>query len=294
MSKSLVMAVVSVFLITACSSIPSYRQFVTSHKAAISRSNGVCLQLQDQAEAFIPAAAENQLNPEEIRLLNWNIYKGQEPGWQDDLMTFAGSSDILLLQEASFGTELEKILLSSDHYINVNSAFIYRGLETGVLTASKAKPLTSCGLREKEPLLSLPKTGIISRYQIAGLKESLLIANIHGINITLGITAYKRQFEKLYQLLADHQGPMIIAGDFNNWTRGRKTVIEVLTKDLGLTLLGFEDDQRTRFFGDPVDHFLYRGVQPVYQTSYKVASSDHNPIAVSFRITSSSLANKHQ
>ena len=248
------------------------------------RSNGSCT---ETALAYSDAGITTQgaeLSPDSIAILDWNIHKGKDKGWEKDFLRLAREKDLLLLQEAPLNDELQELLQQKNLYWNLNSAFRYRGVETGVLVASAIEPLGSCGMRFTEPLIGLPKTILINTYAISGSTDELLVATVHGINITLGIGAYKAQFQALADVLKKHNGPLIIAGDFNNWSDKRTAVVDFLVDYLSLSVLPFEDEGRTKFFGDPVDHFLYRGMEPVAHMVHPVTSSDHNPISVTFRL----------
>lgn len=266
----------------SCSSVPKQEQFVTSAKsAAFIRTTGEC----PSGENVLPLRTnQTGLNPEHISLFNWNIYKRKKPGLLEDLARLSGETDIMLLQEVSFDTGLRDVLQGLHPYWDFNSAFTYKGIETGVLIASTIKPLESCGQRHIEPVIGLPKTTVITSYPVNGTSQKLVVANIHAINITLGTTAIKKQFDELHKFVQDHNGPLILAGDFNNWNDSRTEIIEHIATELSLSTLQFKDGGRTKFFGRPVDHILYRGLIPVEQTAHQVDSSDHNPISVVFRL----------
>jgi len=275
----------SVFFSFGCTLVPSGDQFVSAgHRFSPARSNGSCSE-----EFFSNTISDKKvilegLSPNYISMLNWNIYKGNSSGWRDDFASYSRSKDIILLQEAPLNEEMLNILNRSRLFWNFNSAFKYQGTEFGVMTASSTQPLGSCGTRQDEPLIGLPKTIIISSYAIANFPKKLLVANIHGINITLGTGAYREQIESLHNILQHHDGPIILAGDFNNWTAERKKIIDNLIGELSLTMLPFENENRTIIFGDPVDHILYRGLKPLSHYVHHVNSSDHNPITVAFRL----------
>ncbi len=180
---------------------------------------------------------------------------------------------------------MQEILQQQSLFWNLNSAFKYRGLETGVLVASTVQPLGSCGLRHSEPIIGVPKTILISKYMITRSIDKLIVANIHGINISLGIGAYQKQLDGLQNILEKHDGPLILAGDFNNWSKGRTKIMTDFAKKLSLHILPIEGERRSTFFGDPVDHILYRGLKPLGYEVYPVTTSDHNPISVTFRLT---------
>ena len=135
----------------------------------------------------------SELDPERISLLNWNIYKGKRDDWATDFERYSRKHDILTIQEAHLDDELEYLLEAEHQNWALNIAFDYQDRATGVMTASAVKPVALCGQRTKEPWIRAPKTSLISYYPLAGVDEDLLVANIHGINFTLGAKAYKRQ-----------------------------------------------------------------------------------------------------
>ena len=53
---------------------------------------------------------QHALNPNTIRMLNWNIAKGRLAGWAMDLKKYAHHADLLLIQEASLEHKLPQLL----------------------------------------------------------------------------------------------------------------------------------------------------------------------------------------
>jgi len=272
--------------LTGCARIPIESQFVSVQSGFQEvRKTGVCDEESFRQDGGVTEIAQNGLSADRIPIFNWNIYKGQEKGWQEDLLKFGGESDLILLQEALLNPLFETFFKAHRFNWNFNSAFRYKGFESGVLLASRVVPLQSCGLRRSEPIIRIPKTIVVSSFAIKDSTKQLLVANVHGINFTLGTSAYKKQLEKLREVLEVHTGPILLAGDFNDWGEKRSLIVARLAEALSLTVLPFEqDDGRTRFFGDPVDHILYRGLEPVQFDVHSVTSSDHNPISVAFRL----------
>lgn len=225
------------------------------------------------------------LNPHQITLLNWNIYKGQRRDWAVDLQRFSQHYDLVTIQEAHLSDELQQLLYGNQHHWVMNTAFTLRQRGTGVMTASAVRPVVSTGLRFREPLLRLPKTILITHYPLAGMGEQLLVANIHAINFTLGTRGYAQQLARLAELLAAHQGPLILAGDFNSWSRARMEVVDAMVAKLGLDAAGRDHPHKSRLFGNPIDHVYFRGLQLVEQRVWPVGSSDHNPMQVHFRVS---------
>jgi endonuclease/exonuclease/phosphatase (EEP) superfamily protein YafD len=224
------------------------------------------------------------LNPERISVLNWNIYKGQRENWAEDFKRYSYKHDVILIQEAYLRNELKSILQDAHQHWVLNAAFDYEDSVTGVMTASIVKPLSLCGQHATEPLIRFPKTSLVSYYPIAGMKENLLVANIHGINFTLGVDAYQEQLDNLYKLMKQHSGPIVFAGDFNTWSVERMQIVRAIADSLSLESLDYTNHNRTSMFGNALDHVFYRGLEPVEHDTWQVTSSDHNPTRVSFRV----------
>lgn len=226
------------------------------------------------------------LNPDSFTFLNWNIYKGNGNDWQNDLTAFAQSHDLMTIQEALLDEELTNLLEMHDHNWVMNTAFHLNGTAAGVMTSANSQALHSCGFKVKEPLIRVPKSTLISYYEIEGLEERLLVANIHGVNFTLGMKAYRLQLNKLYDAIQHHSGPMIVAGDFNSWNKGRVFEVNALIKKLSLYEIEYSVNNKTHVLGNAIDHVFYRQLELVSNRVWQVSSSDHNPISVSFRVSS--------
>ncbi|MEO8674427.1 MAG: endonuclease/exonuclease/phosphatase family protein [Casimicrobiaceae bacterium] len=225
------------------------------------------------------ATPAESLDPRSIRLVTWNIHKEGDAGWQKDLTALAEGNDLVLLQETGLQPVLREILGTADLRWVMASSFEYGGLDLGVLTASRVAPVASCTQRVVEPLLRLPKSAIISWFALAGDPRTLAVVNVHAINFSLSIEAYRAQFAGLGDALATHDGPIILAGDLNTWSAARRSVVDDVAARLGLTEVGFAEDKRTLFFGNQLDHILIRGLRVVTATVIEVKSSDHNPVS---------------
>jgi len=224
------------------------------------------------------------LNPERISVLNWNIYKGKRENWATDFKRYSYKHDVVMIQEAHLGENLKSVLDRGHQYWTLNAAFLYQDKATGVMTASRVKPLHSCGQRTVEPFIRFPKTSLISYYPVEGMNENLMVANIHGINFTFGVGVYKKQIEKLYDVMKNHDGPVVLAGDFNTWSDERMLIVGDLAQRLSLKSLDYTSHNRTVIFGNALDHVFYRGLEPLEHDTWYVTSSDHNPTRVSFRV----------
>jgi endonuclease/exonuclease/phosphatase (EEP) superfamily protein YafD len=179
------------------------------------------------------------------------------------------------------------VIEGSGHYWNLASAFALDGLPTGVMTAATVPPIAVCSLRQDEPLLRLPKAASVTRYRLAGRTETLLVANIHSVNFTLALDAYVGQLEALVTELAEHRGPLILAGDLNTWTDRRREAVEAAAAALRLDEVALAPDHRRLFLGKQVDRVYVRGLETLAARAIEVRSSDHNPVSALLRVSAS-------
>jgi len=212
------------------------------------------------------------------------MYKQSRDNWATDFHRLSHKQDLLILQEAYMDERLTSVLSDSPYNWLMTTAFFYRDIANGVVTASRNKSNKHCALHAKEPLIQTPKSILVSTYPIAGSDQYLLVANVHGINFTLGLESYRQQFKALHKVLQNHPGPLILAGDFNSWRNDRQAILDKLSHDLSLQRVGYESHRRITVFGNPIDHVYYRGLEIVQTSSPSVTSSDHNPLLVTFKM----------
>lgn len=224
-----------------------------------------------------------QLDPRFLRLVTWNIHKEGDAGWQDDLAALARNTDIVLLQETTLQPAMQGILQAAGLGWVMASSFGYEDYDIGVLTAARVEALASCTQRVVEPLLRLPKSAVISWFAFAGKTQALAVVNVHAINFSLSTEEYRAQFDALADALALHQGPIILAGDFNTWSAARMKVIADIAIRLRLAEIALAQDDRTLFLGRQVDHIFTRGLRVLAARAIVVTSSDHNPVTATLQ-----------
>ncbi len=280
MEKLLKIIVITfVFLASGCVQIPNSLEIIGNHyNFTEAPFNSSCLESSKQS------VRNKGLNPERLKLLNWNIHKVREKGWAEDLKNLCHDCDIYTIQEGYLTKEFLDFFNSRGYRWNISSAFTYSNIFAGVLTASKVEPEFLCVFRESEPLLRVPKTALITRYQINTIQEQLMVVNIHSINYSLGIGSYISQLETLEEILMYHDGPLILAGDFNTWSVERQTIVDTFCRRFSLIKMEFPDGNVTTTFGNPIDHIYYRGLRIQERRAVEVSSSDHNPLLITFSI----------
>ena len=220
----------------------------------------------------------------ELNVISWNIHRNADAGWEGDLARFASASDVVILQEATLTAALRAEFAKVGRVWTHADAWAFDGINSGVLTAAAAAPERACVQRAAEPLVSLPKSALIAWYRIRGRPEMLAVANVHAVNFTLDLTVYQRQIENVIDVLAPHQGPVILAGDFNTWSPVRVQVVRDAAARIGLTEATPLRGERSMFMGMLADYIFVRGfaVDDVWVES--ITSSDHQPIRAKLRL----------
>ncbi|HGO5854187.1 TPA: endonuclease/exonuclease/phosphatase family protein [Mannheimia haemolytica] len=218
----------------------------------------------------------------EFRLLSWNIHKGEDPNWQQDLQAFAKQKDFVLLQEATSTQQIPQQQPAFNTFLHL-FAFQYRDQKSGILNLSTLDADRYCLNSSLEPLLRLPKLMSAMRFPFENGK-SLLLINVHLINFDLTNHSYQKQLDSLKNLVQQHQGAVILAGDFNTWNETRKIKLAELTQALMLTEIPLKPDNRIRVFGHSLDYLFARNIIVHSATSHRVKSSDHNPLELHFSL----------
>lgn len=264
----------ALFLATACSGTADRQQLTGEYALTNHPTPTVFCGSQTGDKATV-----DPLDSSRIRLMNWNIQKASQQGWQRDLQHLALDRDLVLIQEAAMH---EHFLAAPDKASFWSFARGYKN--TGVMTFSSAQPSMHCSLLSWEPWLRTPKATNITEFALSESDDTLMVVNIHAVNFTLGIEVFAEQIRRAYDVIEHHRGPIIFSGDFNTWRPERYQILDTMLSQLGMNALGFERDQRTRVFGQHLDHIYVRDLAVVESATMQVASSDHNPMTVTLSL----------
>lgn len=230
------------------------------------------------AMARVPVLPQKQL-----KVLVWNIHKGQDQGWQQALTFFSKSTDLVLLQEATNQQRLPYLFSQIYPTQLFASAFAYKDILSGVAILSKSAPLSYCAGATAEPWIQIPKVGLAATYPLAN-GQKLLVVNLHLVNFEWIPTNYKKQLSEAMELIAAHQGPIILAGDFNSWSKERLGLLLRLAKHYHLKEVHYKKDVRLRFNQNPLDHIFIRGLRLISSTTKLTKASDHNPLLITVEV----------
>lgn len=223
------------------------------------------------------------------RVLVWNIYKGNRSGFSDEMQALAEGCGLLLLQEYHANEQVHRVMDEpASHAFCIATSFLYRSdaSATGVTTGCVAPVLSSeCFITSNtEPVTRTPKAALACTYSLTGTDETLLVVNVHAINV-VGLRAFQNQLEQFRDVLQAHAGPILFAGDFNTNTESKQAFLREFATEFELQEMTFADDSRTTspLLGLPIDYVFTRGLAT---SQHRVVgssdASDH--MALSFQI----------
>ncbi len=258
------------------------------------------------------------LNSTSIKIISWNNMAAcRKKLKQFAAMTFCSSHqadqsfvelahnrDLILIQEAYVDYKVSQLLKNLGDNFSWDMAVSYiadkkRDIPTGVLTAANAKALSACPLRTYETFLPTPKAILFTSYNLADannkiIDKKLLVINIHGILINR--KDLYLQLQLMAKQAAKHEGPVILAGDFNTMSTDSYQKLTQITSRLGLTELDLKsssnkvDNRIKSLTGQVYDFIFYRELIQVkahsinLKTSKNGKTSDHSPILAEFKL----------
>jgi len=214
-----------------------------------------------------------------LEVLSWNIQKASNVGWAEDLVSFSQDVDLAFIQEASVQAQIPSVIPADLHSVFA-AGYRTATLETGVMTLSSESSSSNCKLTSIEPWLRTPKATSVAEFPLQGREDRLLAINLHAVNFDLGLQSLQMQLGALTDVLLNHPGPVILAGDLNTWSDTRQAFVDNFMREHGLRSVIFEPDLRTTAFGNALDHIYVRGLRAEYAQVIPVSTSDHNPLRV--------------
>jgi endonuclease/exonuclease/phosphatase (EEP) superfamily protein YafD len=233
------------------------------------------------------------LDPDRITVLVWNVYKSSLDGWWRDFEQLVPQYDLVLLQEASWNAESEARYASLGREWWMGVTFVSRWSEgdpaTGTVVGSVASVhgATARHSRYLEPVVGTPKSHTFGRVGLDGRDDDLLVMSVHSINFRPDETPFRQHLSFTLRDVAGHDGPAIVAGDFNTWSEWRTALLFDTMKERGFRSVYARaaepavDDGRTATSGNYLDHAFVRGLEVVGEPQVLTAidSSDHEALS---------------
>lgn len=224
--------------------------------------------------------------PTRMKFLVWNLHKGVDDTFDLEYPALAFDRDVIMNQEVYLDKNMTSVWRFLPQFLFTTATSFFDGEEkirTGVANISTVAPVSNSFIRTQtlEPVVRSPKVLLISSYPISNTHKKLTVVNIHGINFVSN-KSFELEMDRIYEKIKDIPSPLIFAGDFNTWNDGRLEYLSKIAEKLGLSAAKFKPDDRLRFNGRPLDHFLFTSDIRVISASvngmYK--GSDHKPIQV--------------
>ena len=229
-----------------------------------------------------------QLMGPNIKVLMWNVFKCRKKGWQADFKTLTCDKDLILLQEAilnaPFDSHFKKslqhqwMMARSFRHVKTN---IVTGVKTGSTVAANKYYFSAS--KHSEPISKTKKMLLATVYPLHRSDESLLVVNSHLINF-VSFEKFRAHLDQVFQTLEYHDGPILLAGDFNTWNGKRLKYFNQLAESFSLGELEITRKPRLHHLFQHLDHIYCRGLAVVdAQVHTDIHSSDHYPISFSLR-----------
>ena len=232
--------------------------------------------------------ASKQMMGPNIEILLWNVFKCKRKGWHDDFKTLSYNKDLILLQEAivnsPFDSEFKKSL---QHQWIMARSFrnLKTNIETGVKTGSSVatKEHYFSASNHCEPISKTKKMLLATVYPLSIRGQSLLVVNTHLINF-VSFEKFRAHLEQVFKTLEYHDGPVLLAGDFNTWNQKRLRYFNQLALSVSLEEVKMTRKPRLSHLFKHLDHIYCRELEVVdAHVHTNIHSSDHYPISLSLR-----------
>lgn len=218
-----------------------------------------------------------------VKIIVWNILKSKRKNWSKDFLNISKNKDFLIIQESYLDDSYLDFYIKqmSSYRFDMSVSFLYsKKYPTGTMVASKVNPIELGILRTSylEPIVRTPKTVTYGLYPIKNFKKNLLVISIHGLNFTKNYK-FKEQILSVIDIVLKHEGPVIFAGDFNSWNKGRTSFLKKIMKNNNFQEAIFEKDDRLKFLKYPLDYVFVRDIEvKKAEVLDYVKSSDHKPL----------------
>lgn len=243
---------------------------------------------EGEALRSIGVPFSRELKTTSLKALVWNIKKAEMPNWKKEFLKFSSDQDLFILQEA-YGKSvfLETLKIFETFRWNFGVSFLVpkdNDAASGTMVGAWAEPSSALVRHspDTEPVVSTPKSMTLAKYPLRDRSDELLVLSVHAINFqTTG--AFKRHIDQVISYVKNHQGPVILAGDFNTWNQSRLSYLYSVARKTGLSEVSYRNGERRLKFGNYyLDHTFTRGVKVKDSNVIVTDGSDHHPLFLEF------------
>ncbi len=246
---------------------------------------------EEQSLTSFGSTQGQELNAKSLKALIWNIKKSSMVAWQDEFKKFSSGRDLILVQEAYANPYFTTVLATFFNYHwDMGISFLFRrdnNTPTGTMIGATAESTESLVIHspDHEPVVETPKSITVAKFPVKGKATELLVISVHGINFQT-TAAFKRHMDRAFEIIEEHEGPILFGGDFNTWNNSRTNYLYRLSKKHNLDMVKFKNGQdRLKFNGFFLDHTFVRGVEiKEAEVIGSSKGSDHKPLLIEMNI----------
>lgn len=238
-----------------------------------------------EAHRILGQASRPEFKSESIKVLIWNIKKGQEKGLDKDLHKLGSDRDLVMLSEGYGKPSVLNMFKSFKGFAwDFGVSFLYKkdnNYPTGTLIGSnvEATEVRVTHSPDLEPIIQTPKAITMGKYPVQASNKELLVISVHGINLA-DHDSFVRHMGQAFEEIDRHDGPVIFGGDFNTRTKKRLEHLFRETLKRGFQSVDFVNGHKRSKGITPhyLDWTFIKGLKVKNPKVIPVKSSDHMPM----------------
>ena len=215
--------------------------------------------------------------------LVWNVNKYSAIDLNNILIDMKQQPDFYFLQEVKVQEQDPNVFIQQLGYEWIMGKHLYfprskkiSGVKTGSIFSTTATNIFHT--THTESISLTPKAAALCTYPIKETHLTLLTINVHFLNF-VSLTTFAKELNKLALLFSTHQGPLILTGDFNTWSKARKNCLLDMITSNGLLEAKLSSPYLHRYTGKQLSFLFTRNIH-IQRTKIlrTITYSDHFPL----------------